>query len=379
MSQVQDRYFDVRTYGFQTQLHAAETDRYRLTAGVDAARDLTAGGNVRFRTWYDADGAPLAPTSTSLSASMPAGRFDNAGVYAQLEVTLGRGLRLEAGQRLTRYRYRTDANPMYGFTAARLDQDAWSNSLGLAWTPASDLHVTMSASNGYRQPNAQDLYFAGYGSVGLVLGSPDLEPEHSGSFDLGLRWGPGTLALAGNLFYSNYTDLISAVPIAPGTYQYTNIATARIWGGDLEAQWRFHPRWSARTTMSGQVGDITSRTAIQELYGIVADRVPLEMVPPFRGTVGLRWSGARDRLWVEASSRYSWRTNRLPPPLPGVEEYSTFKKEWIVGDLFGGANLPGGRRLVVGVRNLTDRRYRPALSSLVEPGISFVASVGSDF
>lgn len=379
VSQRQDRYFDVRTYGFQTQLHAAETDRYRLTAGVDAARDLTAGENVRARTWYDSAGDPLAPTSTSLSASMPAGRFDNAGVYAQLEVTLGRGVRLEAGQRLTHYRYRTDANPLYGFTADRLDQDAWSNSLGLAWTPARDLHVTMSASNGYRQPNAQDLYFNGYGSVGLVLGSPDLKPEHSNSFDLGLRWGPGTIALAGNLFWSNYTDLISAVPVAPGTYQYTNIATARIWGGDLEAQWRPHPRWMARATMSGQVGDITSRTAIEELYGIAADRVPLELVPPFKGTASLRWSGPRDRLWVEASSRGSWRTNRLPPPLAGVEEFSTFKKEWIVADLFGGLNLPGGRRIVAGVRNLADRRYRPALSSLVEPGISFVGSIGSDF
>ncbi len=379
VSQVQDRYYDVETYGFQTQLHAGEPDHYELTAGVDAARDLAAGENVRFRAWYGEDGEPLAPTSVRLSSSMPSGRFDNAGVYAQLEVTLGRGLRLEAGQRLTRYRYRTDADPVYGFSADRLDQDAWSNSLGLVWAPARDLRLTASASNGYRQPSAQDLYYNGYGSVGLVLGSPDLGPERSGSFDLGLRWGPGTLALAGNLFYSNFTDLISAVPVAPGTYQYTNIATARMWGGDLEAQWRFHPRWTARTAMSGQVGDITSEEAILELYGILAKHVPLGMVPPFKGTVGLRWSDRAARFWAEASSRFSWRTNRLPPPLAGVEEFSAFKKEWLVGDLFGGVNLPGGRRLVAGVRNITDRRYRPALSSLVAPGISVVGSVSADF
>jgi outer membrane receptor protein involved in Fe transport len=379
VSQVQDRYFTTDTYGFRTQLHAGEPGRYRLTAGVDAARDLTAGENVRFRTWYGADGEPVAPTSLRLSSSMPAGRFDNAGVFAQLEVTLGRGLRLEAGQRLTRYRYRTDANPAYGFTAARLDQDAWSNSLGLVWTPARDLHLTLGAANGYRQPTAQDLYYNGYGSVGLVLGSPDLEPERSSSFDLGLRWAAGALGLAGNLFYSNFDDLISAVPVAPGTYRYTNVATARMWGGDVEAQWRLHPRWTARTGLGGQVGDVTSREAILELYGLAADRAPLGMVPPFKGTAGLRWSDRAGRFWAEASSRFAWRTNRLPPPLAGVEEFSTFKKEWIVGDLFGGVNLPGGRRVVLGVRNVTDRRYRPALSSLPAPGLSLVGSAGTDF
>ncbi len=379
VSQVQDRYFTVDTYGFQTQLHASEPGRYRLTAGVDAARDLTAGENVRFRTWLGDDGEAVAPTSVRLSSSMPAGRFDNAGVYAQLEVTLGRGLRLEAGQRLTRYRYRADANPVYGFTAARLDQDAWSNSLGLAWTPARNLHLTLNAANGYRQPTAQDLYYSGFTGVGLVLGSPELAPERSGSFDLGLRWAAGTVGLAGNLFYSNFTDLISAVPVAPSTYQYTNIATAVMWGGDVEAQWRLHPRWTVRAALGGQIGDVTSREAIRELYGLVADRVPLGMVPPFKGTAGLRWSDRAGRLWAEATTRFSWRTNRLPPPLAGVEEFSTFKKEWIVADLFGGLELPGGRRAVVGVRNLTDRRYRPALSSLPAPGISLVGSIGADF
>ena len=78
------------------------------------------------------------------------------------------------------------------------------------------------------------------GSVGFVVGNPELKPERSVSYDLGLRWGPRTLAISGNVFYSTFADLINALPIKvnmPGTpsrpeipdtvaYEYTNIATA---------------------------------------------------------------------------------------------------------------------------------------------------------
>ena len=44
-------------------------------------------------------------------------------------------------------------------------------------------------ANGYRQPNAQDLFFDGAASVGFVIGNPGLDPETNVSYDLGLRWG----------------------------------------------------------------------------------------------------------------------------------------------------------------------------------------------
>jgi outer membrane receptor protein involved in Fe transport len=131
--------------------------------------------------------------------------------------------------------------------------------------------------------------------------------------------------------------------------------------------------------MSTTVGDVTSRTAIDSLFHVSAARVPLSLVPPFGGSASLRWSEPAGRLWAEAGTRFSWRYDRLPPPTPNVEELSTPKAKWLVADLAAGVRLETGQRLELGVRNLLDQRYRPALASIVDPGRTFFTSISSNF
>ncbi len=394
--QTQDRYFDLNTYGAQLQLTSVKTARTRFTAGLDGNSDRTRGDNVRLRTYtyQGTAGDSTGATSKRVTASVPRGRFDNYGAYVQGEVYLGPRWTVTAGGRYTHYHYATElglSSPAAGPTPAvyfeptNVDHDALSGSGGLVFAVTPDLHLTANVANGYREPNAQDLFFNGPGSVGFVIGNPDLKPERNVSYDLGVRWGPGNLAFSGNVYYSTFKDLIDAVPAGPGTYEYTNISTARMWGGEGEVAWTFLPQWSARSSLSTTVGDNTSRTAIQQIYfpseplSQVPDHIPLELVPPLKGTTSLRWTESQRRFWVEGTARYSWRTTRLPPPVGEVFQFSTFKKEWIVGDVALGAQLPTGQRVVAGVRNFTDRRYQEALSSVVDPGIAFFATVSSDF
>lgn len=390
----QDRYLDLQTMGFQTQLTSVKTKWTRFAAGLDAARDETGGDNVRFRTYYSG-GAPMGPATPRVTASLPDGKFDNYGGYVQSEWFLHPRWTVSAGGRYTQYHYRTEFglnSPASGapgsvdtyFQPKSLDEGAFSGSAGLVYEPVRDLHLSFNVANGYRQPNAQDLYFNGPASVGTVVGNPDLKAEKSVSYDLGLRWGPGNLGLSGNLYYSTFNDLIDAIdvsppgpPTGPPTYQYFNIAEARIYGYEAEAEWRFLPRWSTRGTVSSAIGDITNAEAIQQLYGVQQDEAPLTSVPPVRGTVSVRWSDAQGRFWVEPSTRWSWRTNRLPPSQ--VSQFAEFKKEWIVGDLMMGAKLPWQQRLVLGVRNFTNTPYRQALSSVDDAGISVVGQLSTDF
>ena len=388
-----DRGLDLDTYGVQVQMTSRKTSLYRFGAGVDASRDMTGGTNSELQRFTSPYGNS---ESTVTSASVPTGRFDNYAGFVQGEFFLAPQWTVNAGGRYTHYRYRTDrtlmvpgedpGDPDFYFQPRSRDDDALSGSLGVVYSPIADLHLTANVANGYREPNAQDLFFSGPGSVGFVVGNPDLKPERSVSYDLGLRWGPRTLAISGNVFYSTFQDLINALPAesppeaqGQSTYRYTNITTATMWGGEAEAEWRFHPQWTARAGMSGTVGDITNRAAILEIYGIGADRVPLELVPPFRGLATLRWTEPARRFWAEAGTRYSWRTNRLPPVTPGAEQLAEFKKEWVVGDVSAGARLETGQRLVLGVRNFTDRRYRQALGSVVEPGATTYLWLSSDF
>jgi hemoglobin/transferrin/lactoferrin receptor protein len=387
-----DRGLDLDTYGVQAQMTSRRTSLLRFSAGVDAARDMTGGTNSELQRMTSPYGNS---ESRVTSASVPKGDFDNYAGFAQGEFFLGPRWTVNAGGRYTHYRYRTDrtfmtpgasGGPDFYFQPQSRDDGAFSGSLGVVFAPVADLHLTANVANGYREPNAQDLFFSGPGSVGFVVGNPDLKPERSVSYDLGLRWGPRTLALSGNVFYSTFQDLINALPAPPppeaqgqNTYRYVNITTATMWGAEAEAEWHFHPRWSARTAMSGTVGDITNREAILQIYGVDADHVPLELVPPFRGLATLRWTDSAHRFWAEAGTRYSWRTNRLPPVTPGAEQLTAFKREWIVGDVSAGARLETGQRLVLGVRNFTDRRYQQALGSVVEPGATYFFTVSSDF
>ena len=265
--------------------------------------------------------------------------------------------------------------------------DLMCGSLGVVYAPQPDLHLSANVSNGYRQPNAQDLYFDGAASVGFVVGNPDLSPEKAMSYDLGLRWGPPTIAISGNVFLTQFTDLIDAVrvasvPEAQGqpTYKYVNISKAQTYGVEVEGEATVLNDFVVRGTVASTVGTITSADAIRQLYGVPGqDRAPLGGVPPCKGSLSIRWNDPSSAFFMEAASRWSWRTNRLPLPTPGVGQLTDFKKEWITADISGGVKLPSGQRLVAGVRNITDRTYRQALGSLNEPGASFFMTVSSNF
>jgi hemoglobin/transferrin/lactoferrin receptor protein len=391
----QDRFFDLDTYGFQAQLTSRKSDRYVLSSGLDLARDKTDGDNGRRRHWVDAYGTTVRTDVDYVTASVPDGTFDSYAGFAQGEWSLAPRWTASAGARYTRYRYRTAyglraestaTRPAAYFQPRSVNDGSLSGSLGIVFAPLANLHLTANVANGYRQPNAQDLFYNGPASVGTVLGNQDLKPEKSVSYDLGVRWGPGDLGVAANLFYSTYDDLIDAIqvaappaPGAPATYQYVNVTQARIWGGDLQAECRFLKQYQVRTALAWQIGDITNPDAILQLYGVVQDRAPLPSIPPVKGSAALRWRNASGRFWVEPSARWSWRTNRLPLPTPGVPFYTEFKKEWLVGDLMAGARLPAGQRAVVGVRNIADRSYRQAIGSIEEPGRSWVGSLTIDF
>jgi len=389
----QDRFFDLSTIGSQVQLTSRRTKSYLWTAGVDYISDRTSGDNVRRRSYHYTGSAgqdSTAPVAYRNTQSVPDGTFNNYGTYFQNDWFMSPQWTLNTGGRYTHYNYHAEAGPVapgFTFTEQTTNNDAFSGSLGLVFQPVQDLHFTANVANGFRQPNAQDLYFDGAASVGFVVGNPALKPEKSVSYDAGMRWGPQAFAVSGSVFMSTYNDLIDAVavpsvPEAQGqpTYQYTNISEARIWGGEIEGELSFQRYWRVRSTLTGSVGDITSADAIEALYGVSnTDKAPLPGVPPARGTTTLRFTEPQARGWVEAGTRWSWRTNRLPLATPGVPQTADFKKEWMVGDLSMGFRTPQGQRIVLGCRNLADVSYRLALGSLDEPGRSFFASLSTDF
>lgn len=105
--------------------------------------------------------------------------------------------------------------------------------LALRLDPSEALTLRASAGNGFRAPDFKELMlrFVNPAINYEILGNPDLRPETSRSFNLGLEARPSSWAWLGvNLYHNEIEDLIDFQLLPDnGTstrYQYTNVASA---------------------------------------------------------------------------------------------------------------------------------------------------------
>ncbi|CAG9177550.1 TonB-dependent receptor domain-containing protein [Cupriavidus respiraculi] len=94
----------------------------------------------------------------------------------------------------------------------------------------SALKLIANASNAFRAPTFNELYFPGYGQ-------PGLQPERAKSFEFGAQYdteGAGLLRVTA--FRTRYTNLINSVQQASGLYLAENVDRAKVEG--IEASWR---------------------------------------------------------------------------------------------------------------------------------------------
>ncbi|MCY4400927.1 MAG: TonB-dependent receptor [Gemmatimonadetes bacterium] len=196
-------------------------DIRRASGGARAI--LRPGGGTALAAGYELEQQSIRGFSRSFSQYGPSAssseddRRNHAG-YAQLSWT-GGGVAVNGG-------VRTENNERFGTAAT------WR--AGAAWRSASEgTRLRIAAGTGIKEPTFFETYASGF-----TTGNPDLEPEHSTSFEAGLDQELGsvaTLSLTG--FRQSYRDLIQYTfsPPTPGGPNYHNVAMARSRGVETEA------------------------------------------------------------------------------------------------------------------------------------------------
>jgi vitamin B12 transporter len=212
-------------------------------------------------------------------------RRHNTGYFAQAVVPAGRAA-LTLGSRL-------DDNSKFGTHATyrggavcRLDQ----------------VRVRLSVGTGFKEPT----FFQNF-ARGFVVGNPNLRPERSLSWEVGVERG----AVAVTYFNQRFRDLIeySPTPVGPDSVNYFNVGGAIADGveasfdGRITARVAFSAKYTFLHTRVQQSGSndpdglfVPGKSLIRRPAHELAPALAATLGPRARVTLAARWVGRRDDL-----------------------------------------------------------------------------------
>ncbi len=304
------------------------------------------------------------------------------GLYLQDEITFSDGsLTLIPGIRYDTYSLTPESDEIFlrsGAEAVSLSADAISPKIGLVWKANPNLTFTAQYALGFRAPQYNEVN-SGFTNLTSpffryrTLSNPDLQPETSQGFEVGLRgiYPQAGFSLTG--FYNSYDEFIEAFrevgsePSPPGDgppmgppppditlFQSQNISRARIYGIEATGQYFFRPDltgFSLNGSIAWSVGD-----------DLTNDK-PLISIEPLTAVVGLHYDnpstiwGARLIATLVADPRDPERdippsrNPNAPPVVPFLASgYTVF-------DLLGYYNIDDNWQITFGVFNLLDEKY----------------------
>ncbi|MCS6995364.1 MAG: TonB-dependent hemoglobin/transferrin/lactoferrin family receptor [Casimicrobiaceae bacterium] len=364
------------TYEFRSngtiRLRDQHYDERFIGISADAEKTFTAGG-LTHRVVYgfdaiDADYVALTdgnfpPTGETFPLKrFPDTSFRTFGAFVQDEIALDRDGRLLVipALRYDRYRLAPEASPLYqGANPKGTSGDRVSPKLGLVWKFAPRHTAYANFAQGFRapQPHQVNQGFTNLTSAApyQTIANPNLKPETNRTVEVGIKSSATPVAFDLAAFYGRYRDFIEQVVVSgngtranPTTFQFVNLSGVRLRGAEASARVDWGMGFRSRFGIAYTKGDqITGST-----------RSPLNSVNPLRAIASLEWRapseayGATLRAVHSARKRAADVTDTLAPTasqfLPPASTHLDLDAYWQFH--------PQGR-LVVGVRNLTDKKY----------------------
>lgn len=314
---------------------------WRLTLGGAVDREDETSRNA----WQGAFGPGGGATEASRT---------NRAVYTQVEAA-GR-VSLQAGARV-------DDNQRFGAFST------WRAGASVEILPGTRLRV--AAGTAFKEPT-----FAEHYSTGFSVGNPDLKPERSRSWEVGVEYllVGRRLTLAAGYFDQRFRDLIqyTFVPPPGDSANYYNIGAATSRGAELEARLRARDG----ITMSVQYTWLRTTATDSGFDGAVfANGERLLRRPTHSGSVAVRWQ-ARPALHLGARAVYVGERDDVdfstfPGTRVGLAEYGRLDVDADVT-----VWTRGGRSAAINLRvdNATDARYHEVFG-FATPGRRLLAGV----
>ena len=310
-------------------------------------------------------------------------------VYASMESPVLSDVSLTYGVRYTWVRSESDYEKTGTTSMGPSTPESWSRdssdghavfNLGAVWRAAEDVSLRASWAQGYRFPIIQELFVDSTMGGATTLSNPDLKPETSDNFEIGLRWTNSAFSVDSAVFYSKADDyidsLLTAKTMMGKTYRYTNVSEATTYGLETSFSLNVFENFEPYTTFT-----LMRRKFEQNGISTYDSGTP-EMTARY----GVRWNGVVEGLNLRADAFAISRSESVQRNFDYDPTKADSKKESFH---LGGAttfNLTAGvsfgkdsaHSIDVGLYNITDKLYQTS-DAIYEAGRYFTVKWNTMF
>jgi hemoglobin/transferrin/lactoferrin receptor protein len=320
----------------------------------------------------------------------PDTRHRQAGAFVQSEIDTD-SLTLIPALRFDKFSLVPTSTAGFSGTAVSLGDQAVTPRLGAIWRVTPGFAPYAQWALGFRAPQADQVNngFSNLASGYTSIGNPDLKPERARSVELGVRGALDGMSWQVAFYDNRYRDFISQQfvggsfsPGDPAVFQYVNLASARIRGGELRMEWRPAAGWTGQFALARAQGE-------SEADGV---RTPLDTVNPLRMRLAMRheaaaWSATAQ--WQHADAKQaraaSSSTAFLPPNSDVLDLLATWRLNatWSLRgallNLFDATYWRWSDVRGVSALARDGAGVNPALTSYTAPGRSVQVSLRAEF
>ena len=378
----------------------SKKNRFETVDVVTLNMDFNKALNTHFQLFYgvelignlvgstaNAEDVETFETVPSSTRYPDGSKYGSAGIYTLLKWKPGESWILNFGLRYSHFLMQgTFDSTFFDFPDDGFDQNvgAFTPSVGAVFKVSDNIRFFGNIGKGFRAPNIDDMakvFDSTPGSV--VVPNTGLKPETVISFDLGFAWSPSRkfqLEVSG--FYSILQDLMVKAPFQ------VNGADSVIYDGELsrvEAIQNIGSGWIAGTQGSIKAAlseRFSLRGTLVYTQGEEENGDPLRHVTPLFGELHLEYLDKHFR--VDLNTRINGTiTNENLAPSEKDKPYlyaidsngNPYSPSWYLLNLNASWFISDSVRLVAGIDNILDKRYRSYSSGIAGAGRNYLASL----
>ncbi len=216
----------------------------------------------------------------------PITAYTTEAVFVQNELDLG-AVSIIPAARYDRYKLQPIPDSLFPITAVSKSDSAVTPKLGAIWRMTSQASLYGNLAGGFRAPTPQQLnqFFENITAFYRTIPNPNLKPERSTSYELGVRWNqPGLLAQF-TVFEGKFRDFIednvlvsgNGTSVNPLIFQSVNRGRVALNGFEARLRYDLNPRWRVQAAY----GQTKGKDAVTGL--------PLNSVDPAKLVLGVTY------------------------------------------------------------------------------------------